>query len=99
VWINSYGTQREMRSKSLPLGQTSSMGGAFGHNDQKRSPCQAETGGLWGEGKELEGKGEEAGLVQIERTGGAGARTVKDMEVDHGCLMTAAAATLRALLR
>jgi hypothetical protein len=21
------------------------MGGAFGHNDQKRSPCQAETGG------------------------------------------------------
>ena len=24
------------------------------------------------------------GLIQIERTGGTGARTVKDMEVDHG---------------
>jgi hypothetical protein len=49
--------------------------------------------------KELEEKGKEAGLVQSERTGGADARTVKDMEVDHGCLMAAAAATLRALLR
>ena len=52
------------------------MGAAFRHNDQKRSPCQAETGG----------GGEEAGLVQIEWTRGAGARTVQDMEVDHGCL-------------
>jgi len=37
-------------------------------------------GGGGGEGKELEGRGAEAGLVQIERTRGAGARTVKDME-------------------
>jgi len=47
----------------------------------------------------LKERGRRLGLVQIERTRGAGARTVKDMEVDHGCLMAAAAATLRALLR
>ncbi len=47
MWIDSYGPQREMRNKSLPSGQTSSMGGALGHNDQKCSPSQAATGGGW----------------------------------------------------
>jgi hypothetical protein len=74
VWINSYGTQREMRSKSLPSGQTSFMGGMFVHSGQKRSPCQAGTGG----------RCREVGLIQIQGTGGAGARTAKDMEVDQG---------------
>ena len=41
------------------------MGGAFGHDDQKRSPCQAETRG----GEKLKEKGAEVGLIQIERTG------------------------------
>jgi hypothetical protein len=50
--------------------------------------------GMLGKGKDLEGKGEEVGLVQIERTGGSGARTVEEVEVDHGSLMAAGAATL-----
>jgi len=39
------------------------------------------------------------GLVQIERTRGTGARVIEEVEGDHGGLMAAAAATLRALLR
>jgi hypothetical protein len=50
------------------------MGGIFVHSGQKRSPCQAGTGG----------RCREVGLIQIQGTGGAGARTVMDMEVDQG---------------
>jgi len=42
--------------------------------------------GWWERGRNLKKWGGRLELVQIERTGGAGARTVKDMEVDHGCL-------------
>ena len=81
MWINKLWHTEGNAGQIPPFGADFVHGRCVGHNDRKRSPCEEETGGRRRPGKELEGKGAEAGRVRTERAGGAGARTVGEMKV------------------